>query len=578
MSAAPAASAKHYRNAFLSYEDICKQLNEWVSAHPSHARIEWIGKTPEGRDIPLLVVGRDPDRRRPAVWIDGNMHATELAGTNVALSIADSALEIHLTGKYAGLSDTLAGVLQDVLFYVVPRMSPDGAESVLMARGYVRSAPRDTRPNAGRTRWVQGDIDGDGRVVMLRKRDPAGELVESKTVPGMLVPRTVDDPPPYYRVFPEGTIENFDGHTIPSPNFLGDNEYDFNRNFPYFWAPDHEQVGAGAYPMSAPETRAVVEWSAAHPEIFAWLNLHTYGGCYIRPSGDQPDDKMNQSDLALYRQVAAWNEEFTSYPTVSSYEEFTYEPGKPLRGDLTDYAYVQRGALAYVCELWDLFKRLDIPRPKRFVDYYAKFSNEDAARLYAWDRDHNKSRIFVAWRPFKHPQLGDVEIGGIDTRFGLSNPPPEQLDQLCTAHTAAFLRVAALAPRIAVASTVQQPADGANVRRVTLRVQNLGYLPTYILDSASKLSWNEPLYLDVVESKGVELLAPSPRVNVGHLEGWGRGVGEGHGSPLWLYTRGNSSEKNVEIAVTVKPGTTGLLRVRVGSCRVGFVDTAIEIS
>ena len=156
-----------------------------------------------------------------------------------------------------------------------------------------------------------------------------------------MVPRMPEDAPPYYRIYPEGRIVNFDGRRIPDPYFLSDNQYDFNRNFPYTWAPEHEQEGAGDYPGSAPETRAILDFSIAHPNIFAWLNLHTFGGVLIRPLGDKPDDKMDQGDLAVYRQVEAWMKEFTGYPTVSGFHEFLYQPEQPLKGDLTDYAYHQ---------------------------------------------------------------------------------------------------------------------------------------------------------------------------------------------------------------------------------------------
>jgi len=81
--------------------------------------------------------------------------------------------------------------------------------------------------------------------------------------------------------------------------------------------------------------------------------------------------------LALYRQLEAWMTEHTGYPTVSGYDEFLYEPDKPLRGDLSDYAYNQRGAIGYVVELWDLFKRLGMPRPPKFVDYYNRVTRAD---------------------------------------------------------------------------------------------------------------------------------------------------------------------------------------------------------
>ena len=150
----------------------------------------------------------------------------------------------------------------------------------------------------------------------------------------VLVPRLPDDPGPFYRLFPEGRIENFDGRRVPDPYFLSDNQYDFNRNFPYSWAPEPEQIGAGHFPGSAPETRAVIEFATKHPNIYTWLNLHTFGGVLIRPLGDRPDSKMDQSDLAVFRQVEAWMTEHAGYVTVSGYHEFLFAPDKPLHGDL----------------------------------------------------------------------------------------------------------------------------------------------------------------------------------------------------------------------------------------------------
>ena len=125
-----------------------------------------------------------------------------------------------------------AARLRDVRFYVLPRMSPDGAEAVLANGRYVRSVPRDERPARAHAYWRCDDVDGDGLALAMRVRDPGGEMVESPEFPGLLLPRTIDDPPPYYKVYPEGVIENFDGSNVPSPHFLSDNQTDLNRNFP----------------------------------------------------------------------------------------------------------------------------------------------------------------------------------------------------------------------------------------------------------------------------------------------------------------------------------------------------------
>jgi hypothetical protein len=398
----------------------------------------------------------------------------------------------------------------------------------------------------------------------IRKVDDDGELVELAGHPNVMVPRSPEDPPPYYKLYPEGRIVNFDGYRIPDPYFLSDNQYDFNRNFPYTWAPEHEQEGAGDYPGSAPETRAVIDFSIKHPNIFVWLNLHTFGGVLIRPLGDKPDDKMDQLDLAVFRQVEAWAKEFTGYPTVSGFHEFLYQPEKPLKGDLTDYAYHQRGALAYVIELWDLFTQIGMERKKPFVDVYSRLERKDFIALARWDKEKNQGRIFKPWRKVKHPQLGEVDVGGLDIRVGIGNPPYEMLAEVCEKHSKAFLRVAALVPRVEV-TVLKKETVGAGLTRIELRLANRGYFGTYGINSAKHLPLSEPLRV-TVEGHGVKLAAPGEKViEVGHLDGWGQGLYAGP-NVFFPWTRGNVHEK----FVTLVAEGDGNLKVRVGSCRVGF--------
>ena len=97
---------------------------------------------------------------------------------------------------------------------------------------------------------------------------------------------------------------------------------------------------------------------------------------------------MDQTDLAIFKQVEAWMTEHTGYASVSGFHEFLYEPEKPLHGDITEWAYHQRGCLAYVVELWDLFKQLGIERKKPFVDHYAQLERKDFLALAKLDREH----------------------------------------------------------------------------------------------------------------------------------------------------------------------------------------------
>jgi hypothetical protein len=562
-----------FRTTYLNYDALWSQLTTWASAYPEFVRVSVLGQSAQGRDIPLLTIGRDPDRLRPAVWVDGNMHASEVCGSSVALAIAEDIIQLHC-GQLQGGAKTLPAhmvqALTESLFYIAARMSPDGAEAVLTTGRYVRSSPQDERMHKGHAYWQAQDINGDGYAGYMRQQDPQGDLIELRNADGIpldppvMTARLPEDAGPFFRMYPEGIIANFDGRRIPDPHFLSDNQYDFNRNFPFSWAPEPGQKGAGDFPGSAPETRAVMEFATQHPNIFTWLNLHTFGGVLIRPLGDQPDSKMDATDRGVFEQVEGWMTEHTGYATVSGYHEFLYEPDKPLHGDLSAYAYHQRGALSYVVELWDLFTQLGIERKKPFIDHYQKFSRKDVAALAQFDKTHNAGRIFKRWQKVQHPQLGEVEVNGFDPRIGIWNPPPEKLSHTCVTQSAAFLRVAALTPQLVVEIVTQEKVQ-PNLTRIEVRIANTGYLGSYGLPSAKSVPHSEPIRLSA-ESDTAKVIAPQQSViEIGHLDGWGAGL-YGCTSIFMPWTRGNAQERFVSLVVE----GSGLLKIRAGCCRMGY--------
>lgn len=548
-----------FRSAYLDHSALTSTLRAWAEAHPRFTRLLSIGKSGEGRDLWVLIVGRDPERARPALWIDGNMHAMELTGSSTALGFAEELIAFH-AGKplpdTVPPSATITNALEDSLVYIMPRMSPDGAEAVLKTGRFVRSTPVDDRLDQLAPRWRLKDIDGDGLVMFMRVIDAAGDFVESNSVPGLMLARRIEDEGPFYKIYPEGVVDGWDGHTVPAWTFFDDARNDLNRNFPWSWAPEGEQVGAGSYATSTPEARAVVEFTSKAPHIQAWLNLHTYGGVYIRPLGHQPDSKMDREDLEVFRQIGAWVTELTGYATVSGYEEFLYAPDKPLRGDVSDYAYHQLGAISFSIELWDLMARAGLERKKPFIDTYQQQGRREVEKIAAWDREHNQGRTLVPWRRVKHPQLGDVDVGGLDPRFSVWNPPPEMLDETIRKNTAVFHRILAMLPRVQVTTK----RDG---RRLEVVVRNEGYLATHGLSSAKKLAIAEPLHVDVPQA------VDEKRRSIGHLDGWGRGLYGG--APSWPYQTTTAPVTSKKLVFIVD--TDGPVDVQVGSCRVGFTKT-----
>ena len=96
-------------------------------------------------------------------------------------------------------------------------------------------------------------------------------------------------------------------------------------------------------------------------------------------------------------------------------------------------------------------------------------------RLLRW-MDAEKIDGFVAWQPYKHPTLGDVEIGGFKP-YDIVNPPAARIAELGTSHAKFALYLASLFPRVKIATT-EVTSHGGGIFRIKADVVNTGYLPT----------------------------------------------------------------------------------------------------
>ncbi len=105
----------------------------------------------------------------------------------------------------------------------------------------------------------------------------------------------------YYRVLPEGTVEDWDGYTLRHEG--PKHGLDLNRNFPASWRQEFEQLGAGPYPASEPEIRAVVDFITSHPNMTGGDAFHTWSGVLLRPFEHSPDEEMHAEDLWFYKKT-----------------------------------------------------------------------------------------------------------------------------------------------------------------------------------------------------------------------------------------------------------------------------------
>ena len=388
---------------YLGYDALTRTLKHWAQEHKDFVRLSSLAKTEHGRDVWMLEIGTQPDHPRPAICIDGNMHAAELLGSNAALAVAQSLIDLHL--GVPEMRDRFAPPINQAalrtLYYIIPRVSPDGAEDVLAAGRLSRSAPRKRAPHSRAAYWVRSDVDGDGRIRQMRLKHPAGEFVQHREFSHVLVPRTFRDEGPFFKVFPEGYIEGFNGHGIPFPHALSDNDTDFNRNFPFEWSSGHD--GAGHFPGWEPETRALIEFATRSPHIFAWLNLHTFGGIFIRPPFSLSGQQVERRDLLVYDHVAEMMAKETGMPTVSAFEDMTPVASRPMTGTLAAWAYGERACFAWAVELWDLFTAARLTKRRPYYRNYAIQDLEEITRTRQLGSERQQWPNFCAVASIQSP-------------------------------------------------------------------------------------------------------------------------------------------------------------------------------
>ena len=90
--------------------------------------------------------------------------------------------------------------------------------------------------------------------------------------------------------------------------------------------------------------------------------------------------------------------------------------------------------------------------------------------------DAEKIDGFVKWTKAKHPEFGEVEIGGFKP-YATTNPPAAKLAELGASHAKFALHLLSLFPRVKVAS-FEAVAHGGGLFRLKAEVENAGFWPT----------------------------------------------------------------------------------------------------
>ncbi len=449
-------------NRYYTYEGLSRLCREIATAYPGLARLESIGKSYQGRDIWALTItsfknGKPEDK--PGFYIDGNIHSNEIQGSEVALYTA-----WYLTENY-GKVDFITSLLNDKVFYIVPTINPDARENFMLAPNNANSPrsgliPVDDDRDGLYNEDGFDDLDGDGNITMMRRKNPHGKWIVDPQDSRRMIRVANDEFGDYEILGYEGIDNDGDGQVNEDP----EGYYDPNRDWAFNWQPDYVQRGALPYPFYTPENKAVHDFVIAHPNIAGAQSYHNFGGMVLRgPAQKDYQETYNSEDENVLSTIGKTGEKI-----IPGYKYFVlWKDLYPAYGSEMDWFYGSRGIYVFSNELFSNF------------EYFGK-ETEDRQKVQ--DEQYDFSRFllfgdaFVPWHSYHHPQYGDIEIGGFAKNFG--RPHPGFLLEADAHRNMAFtLYHAYNTPELRI-DTIEVKDAGKGLSEITVSVVNGRLSPT----------------------------------------------------------------------------------------------------
>ncbi len=451
---------------WYDYAEMTKALQDLTAAYPELLTLESIGKSVAGRDIWLVTINNPdtgPDTSKTAIFIDGNIHGNEIqAAETVLYSIW------YLTKSY-GRIDRLTKLIDERAFYMVPMENPDGREVWFNAPAtphYLRGGvkPTDNDYDGLYDEDPPDDLDGDGHITTMWKKDPLGRYQRDPDDERFFIRVDNDDPPGgWSRVGQEGLDNDGDGQI----NEDGPGGYDPNRNWPSDWQPNYIQFGADDYPFSLPETRAVGEFVLAHPNIAAYQSYHNAGGMILRGPGAEYV-KYAPADIGVFREIQETGEKLLPHYRAMIIHKDLYI----VHGGEATWAYEALGVISFTNELWT---------DDRTYPTQDDITTEDRRRF----RDLLQFEdVYVPYEPFDHPTLGEVLIGGTK-KFSSRVTPPWMLEEGCHRNFAFTMYHADEMPMVEWGVLQVKQLD-ESLWEITAEVKNPKIIPTILAHARNK--------------------------------------------------------------------------------------------
>ncbi len=478
-------------------------LKSWTSKHPQLTKLINIGKSSGKNDLFILRIaaekkGSPEIDSRPAIFVSANLEGVHLVGTEAALMLIEKLLT-----KYNS-DEKIAELLEKRTVYVAPLLNPDAAQNYFADIRYerytnARSIDEDLDDLIDEDGF--DDLNKDGLITQMRVKDPAGNWISNPAEPRLM--RRADPnkgEKGIYKIYTEGLDNDGDGEYNEDPP----GGIELNRNFPHDF--EYYIRAAGRWPVSEKESIALVKFLASKPNIAMVLNFSSENTFLnLQQSGRtrdpvalaripsrmrrlEPVMNIDRQDMPLMKTVQL------DYKNALEKAKLNYPENRAKgvgKGSFIAYCYYQYGVQVFSSDLWAIPEsqetsaretKRDIPAknvemregmPKR-----GSVRKDEHPDIYIlnWSDSVLKGKGFVTWTPYKHPTLGDVEIGGF-VPYLKTTPPPSEIEKTISFHADFYISLMNRLPELKIKDTqVKALEDG--LYQVTVSFTNIGRFPT----------------------------------------------------------------------------------------------------
>jgi hypothetical protein len=492
---------------YYTYEQVVEAVKALNTAYPELSSLELVGRSEENREIWAIIIHNPrtgPEEEKPGVYVDGNIHGNEIQASEVCLYLANTLLT-----KY-GNNEKITNLVDKNVFYIIPSVNVDGryhffndGNTPSTNRGL--RIPRDDDKDGLFDEDFPEDLNGDGSITTMRKKDANGQYKPDPVDPRIMVRVKPGEKGEYTLLGNEGIDNDGDGRV----NEDSEGYVDPNRNWGYHWEPDYVQSGAGSYPLSGKGIKSIAEFLLEKENIIVVWSFHNTGGMILRGPSTKAQGEFLSQDLAVYdylgqnsvsiipgyRYLIIWKDLYSTY------------------GDSNEFTMNLCGAYSFVGELFQSDSQTykdpeqeDVGSESSARDQYSGFgpSRIERQRERLQFNDHVAlEELYTDWEPYNHPTYGEIEIGGW-VKMSSRLPHPFMLTDLVHRNAMAIIFSAEQTPEVSM-EVFEKEKVGKNLHRIRVRLKNAKAIPSISYQTIKHKLY--PKDILTVSGSGIEVVS-----------------------------------------------------------------------